>query len=122
MGEIPSSDNMISAIITSPENVEDLEADTAFDIKLQVNNLIAGAFTNPDITYYTAPQRLEGGKIIGHVHVSVLLLEHLWTLFNRFVFRLLFKISEKPTRANRQMLDFLNFSRASMMLATTMEG
>lgn len=74
MGEIPSFDNMITAIITSPENVEDLEPNKAFDIKLQVNNLVAGAFTNPDITYYTAPQRLEGGKIVGHVHVSLLLL------------------------------------------------
>lgn len=73
MGEIPSFDNMITAIILSPENVEDLVPNTAFDIKIQVNNLIAGAFTNPDITYYTAPQRLEGGKIIGHVHVCVLI-------------------------------------------------
>ena len=78
MGEIPSFDNMVSAIITSPENVEDLAADTPFDVKLQVNNLNAGAFTNPDITYYTAPQRLKGGKIVGHVHVSILLLGHIW--------------------------------------------
>lgn len=73
MGEIPSFENMISTIITSPENVEDIEPDTDFDVKLQVSNLIAGAFTNPTITYYSAPQRLEGGKIVGHVHVSLLL-------------------------------------------------
>jgi transcription initiation factor TFIID subunit 15 len=73
MGEIPSFDNMVSTIITSPENVEDLEPDTTFDIKMQVSNLIAGVFTNPTITYYSAPQRLEGGKIVGHVHVRLML-------------------------------------------------
>lgn len=121
MGEIPSFENMISAIITSPENVEDLEADTAFDIKLQVSNLVAGAFTNPDITYYTAPQRLEGGKIIGHVHVSILLSEHIWAFFNRFIFRSRFKTSDKPTRTNLQILKSLGFSRALTTLAITME-
>lgn len=75
MGEIPSFQTMVSTIITSPQNVDDLEANTAFDIKLQVINLAAGFFTNPDITYYTAPQRLDGaGRIIGHVHVRPSLL------------------------------------------------
>lgn len=121
MGEIPSFDNMVSAIITSPQNVEDLEPDTAFDIKLQVNNLNAGAFTNPDITYYTAPQRLEGGKIIGHVHVSIPLPEYIWAVFNHFVFRSLFKTSDKRIRTNPQMLEFFSSSRASMMLVTITE-
>ena len=121
MGEIPSFDNMVSAIITSPQNVEDLEADTAFDIKLQVNNLIAGAFTNPDITYYTAPQRLEGGKIIGHVHVSIPLPEYIWTVFNYFVFRSLFKTSDKRIRTNPQMLELSSSSRESMTLVTITE-
>jgi len=34
--------------------------------------LQAGSFTNPDSTYYTAPQQLNGqGLIIGHTHVTV---------------------------------------------------
>lgn len=70
MGDIPSFDNMVTTIITSPGQGDDLEANKDFDIKLQVNNLNAGSFTNPQVTYYAAPQRLKNGKIIGHVHVS----------------------------------------------------
>lgn len=36
-----------------------------------MNNLEAGTFTNPDSTYYSAPQQLKGGKIVGHTHVTV---------------------------------------------------
>jgi hypothetical protein len=71
MGEIPSIDNMVSTIITNPDNAADLEPDTTFEVNLQVINLVAGAFTNPEITYYSAPQRLEGGKVVGHVHVRI---------------------------------------------------
>lgn len=70
MGDIPSFDNMVTTIITSPGQGDDLEANKDFDIKLQVNNLNAGTFTNPQVNYYAAPQRLKNGKIIGHVHVS----------------------------------------------------
>lgn len=70
MGDIPSFDNMVTTIITSPGQGDDLDANKDFDIKLQVNNLNAGSFTNPQVTYYAAPQRLKNGKIIGHVHVS----------------------------------------------------
>ena len=36
-----------------------------------MNNLAAGSFTNPDATYYAAPQQLKGGNIVGHTHVTV---------------------------------------------------
>ncbi|KAI5806207.1 hypothetical protein EDC01DRAFT_609614, partial [Geopyxis carbonaria] len=71
MGDIPAQDSMVSSIIISPAPGEDLAADTAFDIQVQVTNLQAGSFTNPDNTYYAAPQALEGGKIVGHTHVTV---------------------------------------------------
>ena len=69
MGDIPATTNMVSSIITNPSPGQDLAANQDFDIKLQVANLNAGIFTNPDVTYYSAPQALENGNIVGHVHV-----------------------------------------------------
>ncbi|KAG9237023.1 hypothetical protein BJ875DRAFT_370792 [Amylocarpus encephaloides] len=72
MGDIPAKANMVSAVITFPTTGGDnVEADTSFDIEVQINNLVAGSFTNAASTYYTAPQALQGGKIIGHTHVTV---------------------------------------------------
>lgn len=34
-------------------------------------NFVAGSFTNAQLTYYSAPQALQGGKIVGHTHVTV---------------------------------------------------
>lgn len=71
MGDIPSTANMVSSIIVSPQPGEDIAADTPFTIRVQVANLVAGSFTNPANTYYAAPQALQGGKIVGHTHVTV---------------------------------------------------
>ena len=71
MGDIPAPNNMVSAIILSPAHGENLEPDQDFDIKLQVDNLAAGHFSNPQGTYFAAPQQLENGRILGHVHVTV---------------------------------------------------
>jgi transcription initiation factor TFIID subunit 15 len=71
MGDIPSSSNMISTIITSPGPGDTIAANQDFNVNLQVANLVAGSFTNPDTTYYAAPQALEGGKIVGHTHVTI---------------------------------------------------
>lgn len=72
MGDIPSKANMVSSIITFPETGGDnVAADTTFDIKVQMQNLVAGSFTNAQETYYSAPQALQGGKIVGHTHVTV---------------------------------------------------
>jgi len=62
---------MISTIITFPETGGNVAADTTFDIKVQTQNLVAGSFTNAQETYYSAPQALQGGKIVGHTHVTV---------------------------------------------------
>lgn len=70
MGDIPAKNNMISSIITFPQNGQTIEADQTFDFTVQVNNLVAGEFTNPDNTYYSAPQFLQGGKIVGHCHIT----------------------------------------------------
>lgn len=71
MGDIPSKNNMISAVIVFPETGGNVQADTTFDITVQVDNLQAGSFTNAQETYYSAPQALQGGRVVGHTHVTV---------------------------------------------------
>lgn len=71
MGQIPAKTNMISSIITNPQNGQQIQSDTDFTITLQVSNLVAGSFTNADSTYYAAPQSLQGGNVVGHTHVTV---------------------------------------------------
>lgn len=71
MGDIPAKENMISSIIVNPAPGENINAETTFQIQVQTTNLVAGTFTNPDNTYYAAPQQLQGGKVVGHTHVTV---------------------------------------------------
>ncbi|KAK4099955.1 hypothetical protein N658DRAFT_525172 [Parathielavia hyrcaniae] len=71
IGQIPSANNMISVVITNPQNGDSIESGQDFDITLQVSNMEAGAFTNPAATYYGAPQQLARGMVVGHVHVTV---------------------------------------------------
>jgi transcription initiation factor TFIID subunit 15 len=71
MGDIPSSGNMISSIITNPGPGDTIPANQDFTVNVQVANLVAGSFTNPDSTYYAAPQALQGGKIVGHTHITI---------------------------------------------------
>ena len=72
MGKIPSTSNMISAIIVSPKPAENIAANQDFTIQVQTTGLTAGAFTNAAATYYSAPQNLaSNGQIIGHTHVTV---------------------------------------------------
>jgi transcription initiation factor TFIID subunit 15 len=72
MGQIPSNENMVSTIITNPQPGDTLPANTNFTVTMQVSNLDAGTFTNPNTTYYAAPQTLNSaGNIIGHTHVTI---------------------------------------------------
>lgn len=71
MGDIPSTANMVSAIIISPQPGQDIAANTAFTVQIQVTNLQAGSFTNPANTYYATPQALNNGKIVGHSHMTI---------------------------------------------------
>jgi transcription initiation factor TFIID subunit 15 len=71
MGDIPASTNMISTIITNPAPGDTVPANTNFTVNLQVLNLEAGSFTNPDTTYYAAPQALKNGNIVGHTHITI---------------------------------------------------
>ena len=72
MGDIPSNTQMVSTIITSPQTGENVEENTTFNLKANIANIQAGSFTNPDSTYYAAPQELDGsGQVIGHLHFTV---------------------------------------------------
>ena len=72
MGDIPANTKMISTIITNPKAGEDVTPNQTFQLQAAVQNLQAGSFTNPDSTYYAAPQQLgNGGEVIGHTHFTV---------------------------------------------------
>ncbi|KAF8424037.1 hypothetical protein EV426DRAFT_99238 [Tirmania nivea] len=71
MGDLPAASQMISTIIISPQPGQNIAANTEFKVVLQVANLEAGSFTNPDSTYYTAPQTLKNGRVVGHTHVTI---------------------------------------------------
>jgi len=76
MGDIPDRTNMVSSIITFPTFSTILKVGQAFDITVKMRGLATGTFTNPDLTYYAAPQQLNRrGKIFGHCHVTVQLLD-----------------------------------------------
>ncbi|EEU47326.1 uncharacterized protein NECHADRAFT_7259, partial [Fusarium vanettenii 77-13-4] len=72
MGKIPSANNMVSSVFTTPQNGDDIQANQDFDISVQMINFAPGSFTNATSTYYAAPQDLDGGgNIIGHTHITV---------------------------------------------------
>ncbi|KAF2115458.1 hypothetical protein BDV96DRAFT_575507 [Lophiotrema nucula] len=70
MGDIPSTNNMVSAVFTNPVNNDNVTAGDDITFTVQVANLNAGSFTNPDNTYYAAPQAVSGGNIVGHTHIT----------------------------------------------------
>ena len=71
MGEIPAANRMVSAVFTSPQNGQVVPANEPMTFTVKIANLQAGSFTNPDVTYYSAPQALAGGQIVGHTHIVV---------------------------------------------------
>ena len=71
MGQIPPQTNMVSSIITNPTPGQDIDAQTGFDVTVQTANLQAGTFTNPDDTYYSAPQTIKNNMVVGHTHVTI---------------------------------------------------
>jgi len=72
MGVIAPSTNMPSSKFITPKNLDAIRANTTFEIKMAIRHLEAGHFTNPDSTYYAAPQRLNSqNDIIGHSHFVI---------------------------------------------------
>jgi hypothetical protein len=72
MGVLAPSTNMPSSKFIKPKNLDAIKAHTTFQIKMAIRHLEAGHFTNPDSTYYAAPQQLNAVyDIIGHPHFVI---------------------------------------------------
>ena len=72
MGDIPPQTQTPSTLITSPANGQDLPAEQSFNLVANIANIQTGTFTNPDVTYYSAPQALNAQQqIIGHTHFTI---------------------------------------------------
>ncbi|KAH9989414.1 hypothetical protein BJV74DRAFT_455442 [Russula compacta] len=72
MGVIAPSSKIPSSKFVTPSNLGAVKANTTFEIKIAIQNLDAGHFTNPDLNYYSAPQQLNSDNvIIGHTHAVV---------------------------------------------------
>ncbi|KAH6668923.1 hypothetical protein B0J14DRAFT_599635 [Halenospora varia] len=72
MGQIPSTSNMISAMIAFPLSGSTIPFNQTFTVSVRTTHLAAGAFVNPTTNYYSAPQELdEEGDVIGHCHVTI---------------------------------------------------
>lgn len=72
MGVIAATTNMPSSKFVFPPNLGTVKANTAFTIKMALNNLEAGNFVNAESNYYAAPQQVNAqGNIIGHTHYTI---------------------------------------------------
>ena len=72
MGVIASSSNMPSAKFVFPKNGQTIGANKNFTLQMAIKHLNTGFFTNPDTTYFAAPQTVDdAGDITGHAHVVI---------------------------------------------------
>jgi len=72
MGSIPANTVMPSSKFTNPINLQNFGINQSFTITMAIQNMQTGAFTNPDNTYFSAPQQVNAqGQIIGHSHVTI---------------------------------------------------
>lgn len=67
MGAIPAKSKMPATKFVSPKNLDTINANEKFTIKMSIKNLQTGTFVNADTKYFAAPQQLnDQGLIIGH--------------------------------------------------------
>lgn len=71
MGNLPASDSMVSTIIRSPKHNDKIPAHQDFNVVFTVANLELGFASNLTTAFYTAPQDLKNGKIMGHCHLTI---------------------------------------------------
>ena len=72
MGVIAPTTNMPSSKFVSPKNLDTIRANTTFAVIMAVKHLATGFFTNPESTYYSAPQQLNSDNdTIGHTHFVI---------------------------------------------------
>ncbi|KIM84743.1 hypothetical protein PILCRDRAFT_33851, partial [Piloderma croceum F 1598] len=78
MGQIPPTTQMPSAKFQFPTNMANIDANTAFTIKMGISNMQTGVFVDAEKNYFAAPQQLNAQQqIIGHSHVVIELLTSL---------------------------------------------
>lgn len=71
-GEIPDVESMVSTIILSPKNGEEIQLNSSFTITIKSINIEYGFFDDPNTLYYLSPQTLnKNGIIQGHNHVVI---------------------------------------------------
>ena len=71
-GVLPSSDRMISTIITAPANNANIPEGQTFTVSVRSVNINYGFFNNPDVAYYAQPQTLDAqGNVEGHQHITI---------------------------------------------------
>lgn len=68
IGRIAAKNKMPASKFINPPNFSDtLVEDQPFDVKMKIQNLVTGLFTNPNTNYYASPQQVdENGIIKGH--------------------------------------------------------
>lgn len=71
MGQIPAKQNVPSCKFTFPKNGQTIAANKDFTISLAVKGFITGNFVNPNTNYFSAPQQLKNGQIVGHGHAVI---------------------------------------------------
>jgi len=72
IGELPSIDQMVSALIVNPKNGQQIKRNTPFTVDTKVANLATGFFSDPAVDYYQIQQTLDNdGVIQGHSHITI---------------------------------------------------
>ncbi|KAH9939008.1 uncharacterized protein BXZ73DRAFT_89095 [Epithele typhae] len=72
MGVIAATTNMPSCKFTFPKNGDTVQPNVNFTLTMAISHLNTGTFTNPDSTYFAAPQTVDSaGDITGHSHVVI---------------------------------------------------
>jgi len=72
MGAIVTPNNAPSIKISLPQNFATVPASTNFVVKMKINKMQTGSFTQPQKTYYMAPGQVNGQRqLIGHTHVTM---------------------------------------------------
>ncbi|KAJ3149024.1 hypothetical protein HDU89_004026 [Geranomyces variabilis] len=72
MGAIPSTDNMVSTIITSPAFGATIDATVDNVVAIDMVGLDTGFFSDPQVNYNKQPQTLNSNGIIqGHQHITI---------------------------------------------------
>lgn len=71
MGDLVPFANLPASKFTNPKNMDTIAANQAFTITMAVKNIQMGNFVNPATNYYSAPQQIQNGQVVGHSHFVI---------------------------------------------------